>query len=79
MNHTVTVYSTPTCPWCSAVKEYLQTRGVAFDDIDVSVDMNRAMEMVQKSGQQGVPVVDIDGEIIVGFDRSRIDSLLQLN
>jgi glutaredoxin 3 len=79
MNHTVIVYSTPTCPWCSAVKEYLNTRGVAFDDIDVSVDMNRAMEMVQKSGQQGVPVVDIDGEIIVGFDRSRIDALLQLN
>ncbi len=79
MNHTVIVYSTPTCPWCSAVKEYLHTRGVPFDDIDVSVDMTRAMEMVQKSGQQGVPVVDIDGEIIVGFDRSRIDSLLQLN
>jgi len=76
MEHTVTIYSTPTCSWCTAVKEYLRSRQVDFEDIDVSVDMTRAMEMVEKSGQQGVPVIDIDGEVIVGFDRTRIDALL---
>ncbi len=76
MEHTITVYSTPTCSWCTAVKEYLRSRQVAFEEVDVSADMTRAMEMVEKSGQQGVPVIDIDGEIIVGFDRTRIDALL---
>jgi len=78
MDHTVTVYSTPTCSWCSAVKEHLRAHGVSFEDIDVAADMARAREMVEKSGQYGVPVVDIDGEIVVGFDRARIDSLLGL-
>jgi len=79
MNHEITIYTTPTCSWCQATKEYLRARGVDFEEVDVASDMSRAIEMVQKSGQQGVPVLDIDGEIIVGFDRSRIDSLLELN
>ena len=78
MEHTVTVYSTPTCSWCQVAKEHLRTSGVAFEDIDVSSDMDRAREMIEKTGQYGVPVIDIDGEIIVGFDRDRIDSLLGL-
>jgi len=78
MDHTVTVYSTPTCSWCQLAKDHLQSHGISFDDIDVSVDMSRAREMVEKSGQYGVPVIDIDGEIIVGFDRGRIDSLLNI-
>jgi len=78
MDHTVTVYSTPTCSWCQLAKDHLRNHGISFDDIDVSVDMTRAREMVEKSGQYGVPVIDIDGEIIVGFDRGRIDSLLQI-
>jgi glutaredoxin 3 len=76
MDHTVTVYSTPTCSWCRVAKDHLRSSGVAFEDIDVATDMSRAKEMVEKSGQYGVPVIDIDGEIIVGFDRARIDSLL---
>ena len=79
MNHDITIYSTPTCSWCQAAKDYLRKREIEFEDVDVSADMGRAMEMVEKSGQQGVPVIDIDGEIIVGFDRPRIDSLLDLN
>ena len=79
MEHTVTVYSTPTCSWCQVVKEHLQTHGIAFEDVDVSTDMERARAMIEKSGQYGVPVLDIDGEIIVGFDRGRIDSLLGLS
>jgi glutaredoxin 3 len=79
MEHTVTVYSTPTCSWCTAAKQHLSAKNVPFEDIDVSADMSRAREMVEKSGQYGVPVIEIDGEIIVGFDRSRIDALLGLS
>ena len=79
MDHTVMVYSTPSCSWCQLVKEHLTTSGISFEDIDVSTDMTRAQEMVSKSGQMGVPVIDIDGEIIVGFDRARIDSLLEIH
>jgi len=76
MEHTVTVYSTSACSWCQAAKEHLYAHNVPFDDVDVSADMNRAREMVEKSGQYGVPVLDIDGEIVVGFDRARINELL---
>jgi glutaredoxin 3 len=79
MEHTVTVYSTPTCSWCQAAKEHLRAHGIGFEDVDVSADMARAREMIEKSGQYGVPVLDIDGEIIVGFDRARIDALLSLS
>jgi glutaredoxin 3 len=79
MEHTVTVYSTPTCSWCQVAKDHLQAHAIDFEDIDVSADMERAREMVEKSGQYGVPVLDIDGEIIVGFDRARIDTLLGLS
>jgi len=76
--HEVIVYTTPTCPWCQMVKRYLQARGIPFTEIDVSADYNAAVEMVRKSGQTGVPVVEIGGEIVVGFDRERIDQLLGL-
>jgi len=72
----VTVYSTPSCPYCRQVKEYLQARGIPFRDVDVSRDAMAAHEMVQKSGQRGVPVVDIDGQMVVGFDRGRLDAVL---
>ena len=74
----VKVYSTPTCPWCTVVKKYLASKDVPFEDLDVSADRNAAIEMVQKSGQRGVPVIDIDGEIIVGFNQEAIDKLLKL-
>ena len=73
---TVKVYSTPTCPWCTMAKEYLKSKNVAFDDLDVSKDKDAAAEMIQKSGQRGVPVVDIDGNVIVGFDQKTIDKLI---
>lgn len=78
MAHTVTVYTTPTCSWCHVVKSHLQSHQVPFAEVDVSADMEKAREMVTKSGQYGVPVLDIDGEIIVGFDRVRIDTLLEI-
>lgn len=74
---TVKVYSTPTCPWCTVTKNYLKSRNVPFEDIDVTKDRTAAVEMVQKSGQRGVPVIDIDGRIIVGFDQGTIDSLIK--
>jgi glutaredoxin 3 len=74
----ITVYSTPTCPWCHKVKDYLKANKIEFNDVDVSKEREKAMEMVDKSGQMGVPVLDIDGEIIVGFDKQRIDGLLKI-
>ncbi|HOQ75315.1 MAG TPA: glutaredoxin domain-containing protein [Thermoclostridium sp.] len=73
---TVKVYSTPTCPWCIMAKDYLKSKDIAFEDIDVSRDQLGAMEMIRKSGQRGVPVLDIDGQIVVGFDQKRIDQLI---
>ncbi|NLL05200.1 MAG: glutaredoxin family protein [Clostridiaceae bacterium] len=73
---TIKVYSTPTCPWCTIAKDYLKSKNVAFDDVDVSADREAAAEMVKKSGQRGVPVLDIDGNIIVGFDQKTIDKLI---
>lgn len=73
----VIVYSTPSCTWCNTLKTYLIERKIHFRDIDVSADQKAAEQMVNKSGQQGVPQTDIDGQIIVGFDKKRIDSLLE--
>lgn len=74
----VIVYSTPTCPYCVRVKDYLKSNSVNFESIDVSSDQDAAQQMVEKSGQMGVPVVDIDGEIIIGFDKAKINSILGL-
>lgn len=72
----VTVYSTPTCPWCSRVKDYLNYKEVRFKDVNVAEDRNGAMEMIQKSGQRGVPVIDVNGNIVVGFNQLELDRLL---
>lgn len=77
--HEVIVYTTPSCPWCNAVKQYLEERGIPYTEIDVSQDQAAAMEMIRKSGQMGVPVVEIDGEIVIGFDKERLDYLLGLH
>ena len=73
----VTIYTTPTCPYCRQVKEYLARRSVPFREVDVSSDHAAATEMVWLSGQQGVPVTVIDGKVVVGFDRPRLDQLLE--
>ena len=72
----VKVYSTKTCPWCIKVKEFLNEKKIEFEDIDVSVDQKAANEMIEKSGQMGVPVIDINGKIIVGFDKEEIEKAL---
>ncbi|MCX5711074.1 MAG: glutaredoxin family protein [Candidatus Omnitrophica bacterium] len=74
----VKVYSTPTCPWCIRVKQFLTENNISFEDYDVGTDQAKAEEMIQKSGQMGVPVVDIDGTIIVGFDKEKIKATLGL-
>ncbi len=74
----VIIYSTTTCPWCTKVKDYLDSKSVPYEDYDVAKDRDKAIEMVNKSGQQGVPVLDIDGDIVVGFDQNKINALLNL-
>ena len=75
----VKVYSTPSCPYCIRVKQFLDESGVEYESIDVSTDQEKAQEMMSKSGQMGVPVIDIEGEIIVGFDNNKISQALGLS
>lgn len=75
----VTVYTTPTCSWCNTIKRHFKENGVKYREIDVSRDQKAAEEMVRRSGQQGVPQTDINGEIIIGFDKTRINTLLGIN
>jgi glutaredoxin-like YruB-family protein len=72
----VMVYSTPTCSWCNRLKQYLRKNRVLFSDIDVSRDQNAAKELVNRTGQMGVPQTNIGGEWIVGFDQAKFDKLL---
>lgn len=72
----VKIYTTPTCGYCKIAKNYLKEKGVSFTEYDVSRDHSKAEEMVRKSGQMGVPVLDINGRTIVGFDRNGIDRAL---
>jgi glutaredoxin 3 len=74
----VIIFTTPTCTFCNATKRYLRERGIKFREVDVSRDPAAARDMVRRSGQQGVPVIDIGGRIVVGFDRPKIDRLLNL-
>jgi glutaredoxin-like YruB-family protein len=74
----VTVYSTPTCTYCNKLKQYLNKHGIRYTDINVAADMNAAREMVKRSGQQGVPQTDINGQIIIGFDTAKISKLLDI-
>ena len=74
---TVKIYSTPTCPWCKKAKEFFEEKGVKYTEIDVSEDEKARDEMVEKSGQMGVPVIEIDGEMLIGFDQEKIEKLLE--
>jgi glutaredoxin-like YruB-family protein len=73
----VTIYSTPTCPYCRMAKEYLKQKGVKFVDVNVAESREKAQEMIDKSGQMGVPVIDIDGKIVVGFDKEALEKELK--
>ena len=74
----IKVYSTPTCPYCRVVKDFLKQNKIGFEDIDVATNTEAAKEMVEKSGQMAVPVLDIGGTIIVGADLSAIKKVLNL-
>lgn len=74
----VKIYSTPTCPWCKKVKEFLKENKIKFKDINVASDKKAAKEMIEKSGQTGVPVIDIDGKIVIGFDEEKLRKLLKI-
>ncbi|MGC8474406.1 MAG: glutaredoxin family protein [Candidatus Dormibacteria bacterium] len=77
--HRVLVFTTPTCPWCQRAKQYLRQQRVPYREVDVSRDAAAARDLVRRTGQMGVPVVEIDGRPIVGFDQRAIDRLLGLN
>ncbi len=74
----VTVYSTPTCSWCTTLKSHLKNNGIKYTEIDVSKDTDAAEKMKRKSGQQGVPQTEITGEMVVGFDKKKINELLNI-
>jgi glutaredoxin 3 len=74
----VKVYSTKVCPFCVSLKQFLKDHKIEFEDLDVAENAEAREEMVEKSGQMGVPVIDIDGEIVVGFDKVKISQLLKL-
>ncbi len=76
MAHTVTIYSTPTCPYCKLAKAYMDEHHVTYTNYDVAADADRADEMMKKSGQMGVPVIEIDSKIIVGFDKPALKEAL---
>jgi glutaredoxin 3 len=73
----VLVYSTQSCQYCTMVKDFLKEKNIEFEDIDVGANHDKAEEMVKKSGQMGVPVIEIDGSIIVGFNKSKIEEALE--
>jgi glutaredoxin 3 len=77
MDTKVTIYSADWCAFCHAAKDYMQKLGVAFTEKNVEHDPAFAQEAVQKSGQTGIPVIDVDGTIIIGFDRPKIDATLK--
>ena len=76
--HKIIVYSTEMCPWCVRAKEFFKKNKIEFKEIDVNKNREAATEMIKKSGQTGVPVIDIDGKIIIGFDQVRIKELLNI-
>ncbi len=74
----VLIYTTPECPWCKKTKEFFKANGVKYTEKDVGKDTKAAQEMIKKSGQQGVPVIDIDGQIVTGYDEAKLKKLLKI-
>ncbi|MEK6849734.1 MAG: glutaredoxin domain-containing protein [Nanoarchaeota archaeon] len=77
--HKVIVYSTPTCPYCKQAKDFLKQHNIHFTEVDVAADEKKAQDMIEKSGQMGVPVVEIDKTIIVGFDKGAMKKALGIS
>ncbi len=76
MDKTVTIYTTPTCHFCQMSKEFFQANGVQYSEINVAADAEKRQEMIDKSGQMGVPVIAVGDELVVGFDKKRLSELL---
>ncbi|OGD30493.1 NrdH-redoxin [Candidatus Azambacteria bacterium RIFCSPHIGHO2_01_FULL_44_55] len=76
--HKVLIYTTPTCVYCKMTKEFFEERNIAYEEKNVSLDEKATQEMVEKSGQMGVPVIDIDGKVIIGFDKGKLSELLEV-
>ena len=77
MDKKIKVYGVPGCPFCKKTKEFLKSKNLNFEDIDVAANHDLAKEMIKKSGQMSVPVIEVDGEIIIGFDKEKIETLLR--
>ena len=76
MDKTIHIYSTPTCHFCQMAKDFLKEKGITYTEFDVAHDLDKRQEMIEKSGQMGVPVIFVDKEMIIGFDRERLASIL---
>ena len=74
----IRIFSTPSCPYCVTLKNFLKEKSFEYEDLNVGTDAQAREEMIQKSQQMGVPVVEIDGEIIIGFDKKKIVQLLNI-
>ena len=78
MDKTVTIYSTPTCHFCQMTKDFLKEKGIDYTEFDVAHDLEKRQEMIQKSGQMGVPVIFVGNDMIIGFDKERLQTTLGL-
>lgn len=76
MEKTVTIYSTPVCHFCHAAKEYFEANGVAYTEFDVAADQEKRQEMIEMTGQMGVPVIRIGDDVVVGFDEAKVAELI---
>ncbi len=72
----IKVYSTPGCPWCNVAKDFFKSHNINFQDIDVNIDEKAAQEIMKKSGQMGVPVIEIDDKIVIGFNKPVLEEIL---
>ena len=79
MTHQIKIYSTPNCGYCHMAKEYFKKQGLSYEEYDVSKDVTKQQEMIQSSGQLGVPVIKIDNKIVIGFNRAKINELLGIS
>lgn len=75
----VTIYTTPTCVYCKEAKSFFTENNVEYKELDVAVDEQARENMVKKSGQLGVPVIEVDGTVVVGFDKGKLSDLLHLS
>ncbi|OGN30690.1 MAG: NrdH-redoxin [Candidatus Yanofskybacteria bacterium RIFCSPLOWO2_02_FULL_43_10b] len=78
MNQKIQIYTTPACPYCHMAKEYFKSKNLPYEEYDVLKDLQRRQEMVQESGQMGVPVIKIGGQVVIGFNKGKINELLDL-